>query len=126
MLREVRKVRQVKGESRRRWFDDGYFDLIVWFGAEDEIVGFQLCYDKYGEQKAITWQQEFGYMHHRVDQGEDKPGKPKATPILVADGIFDYKNIASRFERESGEIDSKISDFVYEKMMQYPLHAGQV
>jgi hypothetical protein len=82
MLREVRKVRQIKGESRRRWFDDDYFDLIVWFGEEDEIVGFQLCYDRRGEQKAFTWQQEFGYMHHRVDQGEDKPGKLKATPIL--------------------------------------------
>jgi hypothetical protein len=120
MLREVRQVRQVKGESRRRWFDDDYFDLTVWFGEEDEIGGCQLCYDKYGEQKAFTWHQEFGYMHHRVNQGEDKPGKLKATSILVADGILDYKNIASRFKRKSVGVDSKISVFVYDKIMRCP------
>jgi hypothetical protein len=123
MLREARNVAQVKGESRRRWFADDYFDLIVWFGEKDEIVGFQLCYDKYGEQKAFTWHQNFGYMHHRVDQGEEKPGKLKATPILVADGIFDHENIAGRFKRESVEKETRVSDFVYEKVRQYALHA---
>jgi hypothetical protein len=26
MLREVPNVRQIKGESKRRWFSDDYFD----------------------------------------------------------------------------------------------------
>ena len=42
MLKEYTHVRQIQGESKRRWFSDRYFDLIVWFGEQDEIVGFQL------------------------------------------------------------------------------------
>jgi len=30
MLEESEYVRQVKGEPKRRWFSDDYFDLIVW------------------------------------------------------------------------------------------------
>ncbi len=46
MLRELKQVRQHKGEPRRRWFNDDYFDLIVWFSEKDSISGFQLCCDK--------------------------------------------------------------------------------
>jgi len=46
MLREVPNVRQIKGESKRRWFSDDYFDLIIWLDETDEIVGFQLGRDR--------------------------------------------------------------------------------
>lgn len=42
MLREKEYVRQIKGEPRRRWFYDDFFDLIVWYGTDDSIIGFQL------------------------------------------------------------------------------------
>ena len=45
MLRELRDVRQVPGESRRRWFASDYFNLIVWYDDDDEparVSGFHL------------------------------------------------------------------------------------
>jgi len=120
MLREYKHVRQIKGEAKRRWFSNEYFDLIVWFDNEDTIVGFQLCYDISREHRALTWRKETGYTHHRVDDGENKPGKPKATPILVADGIFEYDKIAAKFKKESGQLGEHIATFVYDKIMQYP------
>ena len=61
MLTESRRVRQIKNEPRRRWFSDDYFDLIVWLGNGHEIIGFQLCYDKFGIERALSWKKGEGY-----------------------------------------------------------------
>jgi hypothetical protein len=119
MLTEYKKVRQIKGEPKRRWFSDEYFDLIVWFLTGNEIMGFQLCYGKPGDQRAITWKWPDTYFHQRIDDGENRPGKPKATPILVPDGRFDYEVIAEKFQKESANIDPEISKFVFDTLSQY-------
>ena len=120
MLRELGNVRQIEGDPRRRWFADDHFDLIVWFNEKDGIIGFQLCYDKFEEERALTWFEEIGYTHRKVDDGEQYPGAMlKATPILIPDGVFEHEEIARRFRQESGEIEDRVSRFVYEKLMQY-------
>jgi len=123
MLKEVSHVRQIAGEPRRRWFSDIFFDLIVWFSEEDEIIGFQLCYDITGNERALTWRKGSHYTHDGVDQGEARPGATgmrKETPILVKDGIFEYGKIAQKFKDESDEIETKIAALVFEKIMEYP------
>jgi len=120
MLKEYTHVRQIEGEAKRRWFTDRYFDLIVWFDTKENIVGFQLCYDISQEHRALTWRQETGYSHHRVDDGENRPGKMKASPILVSDGKFEYAMIGERFRKESQKIEKRISTFVYDRIMEYP------
>ncbi len=123
MLRELRDIAQIKGEPRRRWFTDDFFDLIVWFDSHDEISGFQLCYNKDRDERALTWKRPSFYTHHRVDDGEAKPTR-KATPILLADGMFDYNKIAETFKKESGALERAISNFVYEKLLQYGKAGG--
>ena len=121
MLKEIQHVRQINGEPARRWFSDEFFDLIVWFDNEG-ITGFQLCYDIRRDERALTWRKGHGYTHDRIDQGEARPEMPgmrKSTPILVIDGIFDYKNIAVRFKEESKEIDSTVAEFVYKRILHY-------
>ena len=129
MLKEVQHVRQIEGEPKRRWFSDQFFDLIVWFDEEDEIIGFQLCYDVSGDERALTWKEDSVYTHDRVDQGEarpDTPGMRKATPVLVKDGLFEYKKIAAQFKGKSREIDETVAVFVYEKILQYPSQRQKV
>lgn len=121
MLYEIKNIRQNEGEPRRRWFIDDYFDLVVWLSEADEIEGFQLCYDKTRNQHALTWSRSTGYMHNRVDSGEDKPGKPKGIPLLVADGDFRHEEIANRFRKESKKLDPQLSELVFEKIMQYSM-----
>lgn len=120
MLKEYTHVRQIPGESARRWFSDEYFDLIVWFDDQDEIVGFQLCYDIHKTHRALTWQEHKGFTHHKIDDGENRPGKVKASPVLVPDGIFDAAVIARRFRGASQNIDAKVADFVYKILQTYP------
>lgn len=119
MLREIKHVRHIENEERRRWFSDDFFDLVVWIDAKDEIVGFQLCYDKARNQRAVTWHSESGFTHDRIDDGETKPGKFKATPILVADGIFEHRRIAHLFNVARGKIENTLSSFIYEKILTY-------
>ncbi len=120
MFKEYKHVRQIEGEAKRRWFTDQYFDLIVWFDDEENIIGFQLCYDISQKHRALTWRQGKGFSHHKVDDGENRPGKMKASPILVSDGVFDYAKIAESFRKKSLEIDEDVSRFVYNKIMEYP------
>ena len=109
---------QIPGESRRRWFCDDYFDLIVWYSPDKKITGFQLCYNKDQDEHAITWKNPSTYLHHRVDDGESKPTR-KGTPILVSDGMFDNRMVAERFLRESSKIDKHVVKLVHEKLVQY-------
>jgi len=119
MLRELAEVRQDPGEPRRRWFADDYFDLIVWFGKPEEIIGFQLCYDKEGEEHALTWRRSMGFSHHRVEDGE-RHRPYKATPILISDGPVNYPNIAHLFEERSSKMDKKVARFVLGKLSEPP------
>lgn len=119
MLCEIRNVKQYGGEPQRRWFVDDYFDLIVWLGEGKEIIGFQLCYDKLKNQHALTWHKHSGYIHNRVDDGEHKPGKYKATPVLVTDGRFEAEAVAEIFKRESKTMNKELARFIYQKLRKY-------
>jgi hypothetical protein len=119
VLSEVRNTRQIENEGPRRWFTDSYFDLIVWYSREGNVIaGFQLCYDKQREERALTWRRGAGFDHKRIDDGEVS-GRMKMTPVLVPDGAFDCSAIAERFRRESGKIDPEIRKFVYDKLTNY-------
>ncbi|HAN05549.1 MAG TPA: hypothetical protein DCW72_08765 [Elusimicrobia bacterium] len=121
MLKEAMHVMQVKGEPRRRWFDDEYFDLIVWFEPGSEIWGFQLCYDREWKPRALTWTRQYGYKHTGIDDGEHAPGASKSAPVLVADGKFDAPSVSARFERAAAEIPGDIAAFVLEKLKAHKL-----
>lgn len=69
MIKEI-NARQIGGDPDRRWYSSEYFDLIVWFNKGKEIIGFQLCYDKERNERAITWKETVGYLHSQVDDGE--------------------------------------------------------
>jgi hypothetical protein len=119
MLVEIKDVRQVPGEGRRRWFTDSELDLIVWYEG-DEVSGFQLCYGKPRDEHALTWHRPASYAHTRVDDGEG-PWGSKMTPVLVQDGLFQWDAIARHFKAASTEIDPEISALVYNSLAEYPL-----
>ncbi len=117
MLVEFNNVRQIPDEGLRRWFKDEEFDLIVWY-ENDEITGFQLCYNKLKEEKALTWFKSGSYIHNKIDDGEE-PYCNKMTPVLVQDGVFDKTKIAEKFKRHAGNIEPGLGDFVYNKLLDY-------
>jgi hypothetical protein len=123
VLVEYRNVRQIRGEGHRRWFSDDYFDMIVWYDGprrhRSHISGFQLCYDRGGYERALTWTRDHSYSHEKVDTGEGGPSVMKSTPILVADGVFDSSGVAERFREASTGVDPDIADLVLKKLTGY-------
>ncbi|HEU0186302.1 MAG TPA: hypothetical protein VFR06_00255 [Gallionellaceae bacterium] len=123
-MREQLNVRQIPGEPRRRWFSSKDFDLIVWLDDDQRISGFELCYDKQHREHALVWNRASGFRHMAVDDGEQRPGKYKATPILVADGLFDGRRIHAAFREASRALPSEISETVLRALEQHPQFSG--
>ncbi len=120
MLYEVAHVRQHPDDVRRRWFTDPTMDLILWVDERDRVLGFQLCYDRGQSQHAISWFRNGGYMHHRVDDGEGRPGRPKSTPLMAVGGVFPRDGVAASFRQRSARMPSALADLVYRKIAAYP------
>ena len=116
MLREIINVRQIPDESRRRWFEDDLLDLIVWLDESGSITGFQLCYDKYRDEHALTWQRRGGFSHRRVDDGEYCSNRHKGTPVLLPDGLIDSTRIRDAFKNRSTTIDQQVAVFVSQRL----------
>ena len=112
-------------KSTRRWFSDDYFDLIVWIDQGGAISGFQLCYDKYKKERALTWTQINGYSHERIDDGESNPSK-NLSPILVPDGVCPTKEIIERFILESTGIETRLQSFIVDKLQAYHNKRGEL
>lgn len=112
MLEETRKIGQQKGvEGYRRWFSDDEMDLIVWHSPSGTIEGFELCYDKSGDEHAFTWRRGGRLTHARIDQGEYLPTDNRS-PILVPDGNPPRLRVLEEFRRRAGHLESAIAELV--------------
>jgi len=117
MLKEIYPGKDVEG-GRRRWFSDDYFDLIVWTGENNQVSGFQLCYDKGRMERALTWKKNSGSTHLRIDDGEADPTKNQ-TPILVPDGACLIQELIRSFSEQSKDIDAGVRTAVLEKLRNF-------
>ncbi|HNR89791.1 MAG TPA: hypothetical protein PKM65_15755 [Spirochaetota bacterium] len=111
MLYELKNIAQKETGVFRRWFEDNYFELIVWYYHDRSVKGFQLCYDRFRDEHAITWFDGKDVEHNRVDD-ERKQGSYAPTAILVADGVFPAAAVISRFREASAQIDPEIAGLV--------------
>ncbi len=96
-MKELINVRQIPGEPKRRWFSSADFDLIVWESDAQDMLGFELCYDKHHNERSLAWNKSSGFRHMAVDDGEQQPGRYKASPVLVPNGVFDVTRILAAF-----------------------------
>ncbi len=113
-------VRQIPGEPRRRWFSSEEFDLIVRLDDSGEFIGFELCYDKTSNEHALLWSKSQGFSHMGVDDGEQRMGSHKQTPIMVANGAFDFPHLYSAFLKECTTLPEDVAGFVLQTLEQHP------
>ena len=118
MLKEIEKVEQLKGEPRRRWFASPSLDLFLWYDDDDNIIQFQICYDKGPDEQALTWHHEKGLMHHKVDDGENRSFRMKGTPIMISNSNFNTNEIIPKFEQLAGDLEYSIVNFILTQLAQ--------
>ncbi len=117
VLREVINTMQIRGEPRRRWFASHGFDLIVWLGEFEDVIGFQFCYGKPTSEKALTWRAEGkGLAHMAVDDGEAGDGRYKSSPILTPGGEWNAVQLLQDFLRISDFLPSEVKTLVVEQL----------
>lgn len=116
-LREIANVRQVLGESPRRWFTSTDLDLILWLGPGGKPHGFQLCYGKRdNNERAVTWWPERGLSHSAVDADGREPSGMKGTPTLSEAGGYDAAGVLARFLATKGDLAPEFVDFVAQRL----------
>lgn len=119
-MKEHPNVRQIPGEAPRRWFCSNDFDLIVWLSGDRGFLGFELCYDKPRNEHSISWTETGGFRHMAVDDGEQRPGKYKASPVLLPDGLFDARRIHSAFREASRALPEEVASYVLRALERHP------
>lgn len=98
MLYEIKHVRQIHNEARRRWFTSPELDLTVWYDRDNQLIGWQFCYDKNHAEHALSWYVDAGYQHTGVDDGErDGAMKSKATPMIGKNVVLDKPRVLALF-----------------------------
>ncbi len=117
MLQKIRGVRQDDKSKERSWFQDEFFDLFVWTGRSGEVIAFQLCYDRRDNERVLAWSEAGGFLHRRVDDGEQTPVK-NMTPIMVADGRFAADGIAAEFDGRAAGLEPRIHEFIRRKIRE--------
>ena len=115
MLRELSQTHPDR--ENRRWFSDEDMDLIVW-ADRTRIKGFQLCYDKRSDERALTWFAEKGFSHERIDDGERTPEKNRS-PILVPDGVCPVQDVLADFQARSGAVTPDIRSVVVDRLQEF-------
>ena len=114
MLKEFSRLRQNKSGFRRLFTDD-HVDLYVWYPDRnmERITGFQLVYHSGCEEKALTWTEQGGYLHTKIDDGDKKTNQ---SPILVQDGLFEYYDVNEDLRARLRDVEEPIRAFVLEKV----------
>ena len=126
MLTELKGISQKKEKYHRRWFEDGYFELIVWEDDSGGVRGFQLCYERYGNERILTWKDDTGFDHEKIDDSRAMGSMP-ATAILVPDGLFPADRIIERFRKSAATIEKGIAEFVLGKLVEFRgTHLGRI
>ncbi len=118
MFREIKGTKQRSGEPTKRWFSSLNMDLFIWFDDDDEIVSYQLTYNKPHDEKALTWSKDKGYVHLGVDDGSN-PGKHPGTPLLVKDGVVSPSSIIKLIRNDQGDLKPWIKNFIVEGIEKY-------
>ncbi len=111
MLYEIIGVKSYINEPHRKWYFDQHIDLTVWFDETDQIIGWQLVYDKNYNPQALTWTIKTGYKHFNNDGKPDNPLKYNMGSIIKGIKI-DLEKLRTQFKQKSQNIDKRISGFI--------------
>ena len=119
-LTPIKDVRQIPGEPFRQWYSSRECDLIVWYKDSLEVKGFQFCYRQGHQECALTWMDDRGYSHHKVDNGEVYYGTHKQTPILVGEDNIRKTIVRQIFNKENQNVRPTVVRLVNDKLDNYP------
>ena len=118
MLREIGYIKQTAGQPFRRWFNDELLDLFVWQEEGGRITGFQLCFDKDTDERALTYSEAEGYSLHDVHTEESS--LDMGSPVLRRGAELPFPHLLALLAERGAGIDARVLRYVMEKLEAYP------
>jgi hypothetical protein len=119
MFREIRGVQQRRTDAaRRRWFQDGYFDLIVVQNPLGRVDWFQLCYLRdTRRERVLEWKRGRGFLHLKPT-GVNYDGHVEEG-MLVLDGLMPHAEVQQRFSASARGLPPPVAEFVSGTVREY-------
>lgn len=108
------KKLNTKNSPDQIWYCDDDCDVVVWTNSDLSPRGFQICYDKNGEEKALTFTHG-EFSHEMVDEGDDTPDV-NHSPILDHEIPYDAKKILKEFEGKAQFMEKIYFDYIRENL----------
>jgi hypothetical protein len=117
VLSEIKNLKQERGPGRRRWFESDGLEVVVWYGSDERVTGFQLCYDFGRGDHALTWRPGGGFAHSTIDTGDESP-LVNRTPILEPDGEVPWTKLAEVFDACSSTLEPGLQELIRDKLAE--------
>lgn len=117
MLREIGYIKQSPGQLFRRWFNDELLDLFVWQEEGGRITGFQLCFDKDKDERALSYSEAEGYALDDVHTEESS--LDMGSPVLRRGAELPFPHLLALLTERGAGIDPRVFRYVKEKLEAY-------
>jgi len=109
-LHEVINIAQPDPNLTKRWFNCQAADLFVWHDG-NQYIRFEFCYNKHINEHSLRWQENIGFSHARIDDGENTT-KHKESPVLLEANEIDSDYIYEVFETLSTNVEPIVREFI--------------
>jgi hypothetical protein len=116
LLTEIVNISDTSPGLRRRWFTDADMDLYVWYDRHQQLVEFQLCYDKRGNEQALAWDSESGLSHHLVNTGDARPDTINQTALLQEETVPDISRVKALFTQTGQTLEHNLFEFILARL----------
>jgi len=114
-LREVANIAQPDPDLTKRWFNSQAADLFIWHDGA-EYIRFEFCYNKHINEHSLRWQEDVGFSHSRIDDGENT-SRHKESPVLIETKEIDSDYIYEIFETLSVNIEPIVRAFILDLLV---------
>lgn len=108
----TRPVQHFSNDLDKSFSIDDYLDLVVWYEPMGQMHGFQLCYDRYGRQRAVTWTANGGFSHSLVQLNGSSGLGAGMSPVLQTCDDFPWRDVLREFEVRTPELDPVVRRLV--------------
>lgn len=121
MLHEISSISSPGHSGVKRWFSCRGMDLYVML-YKNVPFRFQLTYNKRGLEKTISWDGYRGFHYKLADNGETSFPHDRQTAVLTGAGEQNNMAVIARdFLAACKKIDVGLADFIYARLMEYPI-----
>ena len=118
MLRR-KPIRHFTNDLDKSWTADDYLDLVIWYEVSGQMYGFQLTYDRYVRERAVTWTHSGGFAHSVVDTGGAGGLGAGMSPVLKFCHDFPWRIVLREFVTRSPELDPLIRLFIVRQIIAH-------